>query len=233
MQITEYFLNRNANLHSNIELATFGRCGCGPFSLIFGFNPLLMKYLLQLTLAAALLVAGCNSSPEPENVAPEVSAEAQQASANAVEEAKLLMNFDHPEMGGQDYEGAIAALTKAVEHDPNNEFAYLLRATCNGRLSRPKMALADLDIAIQLDPEFHAAIRNRAGLKFQLQDYAGSEADYTRLIELRPDDGVAFYNRAAVRGAMDNPHACKDIERAIELGQIDTTDILYERYCLQ
>lgn len=193
-----------------------------------------MKYLVHLSIAATLLLSACSgdtpsaAAPEP---AEEISADNQQKADEALERATLLMNLDHPEMGGQDYEGAIEALTESIKYDPTNELVYLYRATCNGRLTRPKSAVKDLDKAIELDPTFAIAYRSRAGLKYQLQDYEGAEADYTTLVEMRPDDGQAFYNRAAIRGQMNHAHTCKDLERAIELGRIDTTDFLYKRHC--
>ena len=191
-----------------------------------------MKIAFRLLIAATLLLAACgqsnNSAPAPQA---EVSESAQATAMAHFERAKEIMAKTDGSTDRSPYDKAIEELTAAIKADPNNELFYLYRSTCNGRLSRPKSAVADLNKVIAIDPGFAVAYRNRAALRFQLQDYEGAEADYTKLIELKPDDGHAFYNRAAVRGQMNNPDACKDLERAVELGLITNTDLLFLRYC--
>ena len=188
-----------------------------------------MKIAFRLMIIACVLLTACGDSAN-KPARPEVSESAKATASEHFERAKELVNTAAPD-DPSTLEVAIEELNAAIAADPNNELFYLYRSTCNGRLSRPKSAIADLNTVLEIDPEFAVGYRNRAGLKFQTGDYAGAEADYSKLIELKPDDGHAFYNRAAARSQLDNPHACKDFERAIELGLITNEDMLYVRYC--
>jgi tetratricopeptide (TPR) repeat protein len=177
---------------------------------------------LLLGLAAALALAGAAvaiswpRAPLPAPVVrPRVPAPAPSAPPSAAEEFRKhgLEKEDR-----DDFPGAIADFTRAIELDPRDAEAWMNRGAARGRLGQLDEAIADMDRAIALRPDFALAYQNRGVSRGMKGDHAGAIDDYTRAIELMPRLAQAWGARGIERGAGDDHEgAIADLTRAIEI----------------
>ena len=122
----------------------------------------------------------------------------------------------------EDYYGAVADFTKAIELNPDLAEAYYNRGISKYYLEDYYGAIADYTKAIernfhQLDPDI-TAYNNRGAAKDDLKDYYGAIADYTKAIELNPDDPEYYYNRGRTKKSLEDYYgAVADFTKAIEL----------------
>ncbi len=86
----------------------------------------------------------------------------------------------------QDWDGATANLTKAIELNPKYVEAYKNRGLAKNSNGDKVGAIADYSKAIDLDPKDASAYFNRGGVKKAKGDLDGSIADYSKAIELNP-----------------------------------------------
>ncbi len=118
----------------------------------------------------------------------------------------------------EDYTGAVADFTRAIELDPNYAVAYNNRGAAKDELKDYIGAIEDCNKAIELDPNYAMAYNNRGLAKAGLQDYRGAMADYTQAIELDPKLALAYNNRGNAKYELkDYMGAMADYTQAIEL----------------
>ena len=118
-----------------------------------------------------------------------------------------------------DYQGAIADFTKAIEINPLSEVAYAYRGDMKQLLDKYSEALVDLNKAIGLDPGYGFAYFIRAIVKSDLKDYQGAFADFDKAIEIDPLDESNYSMRALIKENMGDPQgACSDWRKAADLG---------------
>lgn len=147
----------------------------------------------------------------------------------------------------RDYKGARADLTKAIEINPENNAAYILRGSSSFNLKNFHKAIDDYTRAIEIisrksaglrikitdqrgniieprsslkpDPDLAVPYYNRALARTAIEDYKEAIVDYSRAIENDPDMLNAYYNRGHVKYKTDDQEgACSDWETANELG---------------
>jgi tetratricopeptide (TPR) repeat protein len=124
----------------------------------------------------------------------------------------------------QDYKGAIADFTKAIELELKGASAYYGRGVAKIGLQDYKGAIADNTKAIELEPEYALAYYERGFAKYFLQDYKGAIADYTKSIELEPEYAVSYYSRGLAKNSLqDYKGAIADFTKAIELKPEDAS----------
>lgn len=117
-----------------------------------------------------------------------------------------------------DFEGAIADFTKAIElKGPQLEFCYYFRGIALYRRGRIDEAIADLSKAITLKqhPRFYD---DRGNLLAQKGDFEGAIADLNRAIEMEPKYAKAYGDRGIVhlmRG--EDTAAESDFKKCFEL----------------
>ena len=87
----------------------------------------------------------------------------------------------------QDYYGAIADYTKAIEIDPNYADTYNNRGVSKRRLQDYTGAIADYTKAIEIDPNYTNAYVYRGISRVNLQDYYGACQDARKAQELGSD----------------------------------------------
>tara|TARA_B110000879_G_scaffold116974_1_gene155672 strand:- start:17 stop:745 length:729 start_codon:yes stop_codon:yes gene_type:complete len=116
----------------------------------------------------------------------------------------------------EDYNGAIADFTKAIELNPDDADTYYNRGTTKVKLKDYNGAIADFTKAISLKP-FADCYVNRGHCKADLEDYEGAIADFTKAIELNPNDESAYYQRGGAK-LFTNESSCPDMKKACELG---------------
>ena len=92
----------------------------------------------------------------------------------------------------EDFYGAIADYTKAIEIDPNYDLAYAFRGVSKYYLEDYYGAIADYTKAIEIDPDFDYAYGSRANAKRALGDSNGYCADMKEAARLGNDDAVKW-----------------------------------------
>jgi tetratricopeptide (TPR) repeat protein/mono/diheme cytochrome c family protein len=98
-------------------------------------------------------------------------------------------------LGKKDLDGALKALTAAVEHDPDNVLAYLIRGDVHRARGDLDKALADFSEAVRLDPDAPAGFHRRAAAHHDRGELDRALADYSAVLRLDPKDAVAHNNR--------------------------------------
>lgn len=119
------------------------------------------------------------------------------------------------------HEAQIADFTQALQLDPDNVDAFLIRSAANLHRN-PQAALDDLTIAIRLrptDPELYV----RRGDTYEWKEwYPKAITDYTSALEIEPTLYNALVERGRCYGKMKlDAEAMTDFERAIVLVPID------------
>jgi tetratricopeptide (TPR) repeat protein len=89
----------------------------------------------------------------------------------------------------EDFKGAIADFSKAIELDPNGAEAYNYRGTSYFWLKQYQEALKDYNKAIQLAPQLTIAYYNRAYVRLELGDKKGAVEDFRQGAELSKQEG--------------------------------------------
>lgn len=89
----------------------------------------------------------------------------------------------------EDFQGAIADFSKAIELNPNLAEAYNYRGTSYFWLEKYQQALDDYSQALRLDPNLTIAYYNRAYVRIELGDKKGAIADFQRGAELSKKEG--------------------------------------------
>ena len=117
-----------------------------------------------------------------------------------------------------DYYGAIADFTKAIELEPNSGNYYRYRGFAKNNLKDYYGAVADYTKAIELDPNYPLNYSNRAFAKQSLNDYNGAIADFTKAIELDPNSGNYYRYRGLIKNYLKDYYgAVADLTKAIKL----------------
>jgi tetratricopeptide (TPR) repeat protein len=125
------------------------------------------------------------------------------------------------------YEEALADFDRAIELDPEDDWAIISRGQTHRTMGRYAEALADFDRAIELEPESGWAIISRGETYEAMGRYAEALADFDRAIELEPESGWAIANRGETYEAMGRyAEALADFDRAIELDPEDDWAII-------
>ncbi len=169
-----------------------------------------MRYIRQtLTILGIVSALGV--------LAPEVLAlPAQTVIAQTDAEALFQQGIDKISAG--DYQGAIEALTKVLQSNPEDAEAYYNRGIALAQLEEYEKAIADYSKVLELSPDDAEAYDNRAIARAELEDYPGAIADYTQVIRRKPDDAEAYYNRGLSRAQLeDYDAAIQDLQKAAEL----------------
>jgi tetratricopeptide (TPR) repeat protein/S1-C subfamily serine protease len=98
----------------------------------------------------------------------------------------------------QQYDKAIADLSKAISLQPNFAAAYYKRGFVYAILKQYDKAISDFTKATTLVPNFAAVYYNRGVAYGILKQYDRAASDYTKLIALLPSYPLAYQNRGAI-----------------------------------
>jgi tetratricopeptide (TPR) repeat protein len=122
-------------------------------------------------------------------------------------------------------EAAIVSLTKAINANPNNGWAYCARAGALHRIGETEQAISDERKAtslkvrwLKLDQESDCESLIYRGLRKLQQRQPGAKSIFTRLIERQPRNAWFYYNRAQSSIFLgDKKSAAADLDEAIKL----------------
>jgi len=94
------------------------------------------------------------------------------------------------------YSDALSHFHAAVDADPNNYMSYYKRATVYMALSRPRPALADLDMIMSIKPDFLKARQQRGGLLLKMGRLDEAHIDLENVVRLEPgnEEALGLYN---------------------------------------
>ncbi|KAJ9470850.1 TPR repeat-containing protein [Diplonema papillatum] len=126
---------------------------------------------------------------------------AAKESMEAVAEGEAILdkiNVDKNTGLGQ-FPKAIAQFTRAIEANPSNATAFLMRAKCMKLTLEFEKAIADYTMAIELNNQDTEALASRGYCSEQVRDWDAAIADYSAIIELQPDDDHPYNMRGLAR----------------------------------
>ena len=171
-----------------------------------------------LVAGAALVlvgVAGCERAPDSSAPgAGEEPAMAEEATGPAAEHLRRGWECSDNE----DYEGAIAAYTKAIELNASIAEAYRGRAIAYSHTCDEDRVIADYTQLIRLKPDDAEAFLRRGIAHENKGNYDNAVADCTKAIELDPDYAEAYYRRAISLGFRNEyDRKIGQLRKAIEL----------------
>lgn len=121
-------------------------------------------------------------------------------------------------ISAENYPDALAALTKAIELDPQHGGAYRERGMVQARLENYQAARRDLMQATALNTQDAEAYRECGRVCMMLGDYTHAVHQLDRAITLEPRDNQAYTFRGMAYRSMNNyPQAVRDLNKAVEL----------------
>lgn len=104
----------------------------------------------------------------------------------------------------QDFQGAIADLTQAIELQPNEASNYDFRASAYSLLDNNQEALKDLSKAIELKPDDDEYYNSRSGIYFSLTNFPEALKDVERAIKLNPKKAKYYSRQSSIYLQMGN-----------------------------
>ncbi len=153
------------------------------------------------------------------NVAVPADSATSRTSAASVDSAGGAGQKEKPSQKKGDVDAVIAALTEAIQRDPNDAKAYDDRGVAYEAKGEIDKAIADYTEALRLDPKSSAAYYNRGIAYAKKSELDKAIADYTEAIGLNPKLGVAYSNRAAAYAKKgEKAKAEEDFAQAEKLG---------------
>jgi serine/threonine protein kinase len=157
---------------------------------------------------------------EPDEPPPDVV----KVPASGSKEAKAACEEGLRLFDAHDNSKAIAAFTKAIQHDPKCALAFVYRGWVNAREHQPDATLADANQAIQLLSEDNTDL---LGLAYLVRGHGCRHkgnpdkaiADYTTALRFKPDWSAAYYWRGVAYAQKgDTKRAKADKDKAAKLG---------------
>ena len=128
-----------------------------------------------------------------------------------------------------DYDNAIAAYTKAIEHKPDDAEAYYNRGFLYAEKGEYDHAIEDYDKVIELYPKYADAYYNRGISYGEKGEYDRAIEDYDKAIALNPKDANTYCNRGITYARKgENDRAIADYAMAIVLNP-NFADAYYNR----
>ncbi len=113
--------------------------------------------------------------------------------------ARELLDRAGRKLAANDFDGASADATKAIELEPGLALAWRVRGHVRGCKGDWDGTIADETRAVELDPRLALAWSDRAGAHGGKHEWAEEIADATRALELNPRISAAWTERGAAR----------------------------------
>ena len=117
-----------------------------------------------------------------------------------------------------DYTRAIDLLTISLDHDPDNEFTYQIRAGAHQQAGNPESAIRDCTRAIRLLPHNPEAYALRALCRHETGHLTDALNDVNTAIMQAPDFSIAYNTKCLIRAELgDLNGAIQDFSQAVNL----------------
>lgn len=117
----------------------------------------------------------------------------------------------------EDYRGAEADATEAINRNRFITDAYQIRGIARQTLHDDSAAVADYAVGLTMLPEDKTFLLNKAVAEQTLERYDDCEASYRRILDIYPSYDRAYLGRAQLRLARaDTLAALADVDRCIE-----------------
>ncbi|MEP6616487.1 MAG: tetratricopeptide repeat protein [Ginsengibacter sp.] len=130
-----------------------------------------------------------------------------------------------------DFKGAIADYSKAIEINPKYSQAYNNRGSAYGSLSDFKTALSDFNNAVKFDSLNVDAFFNRGLVKAKLNDVRGALKDFNRAIDLNPAAGNYYAKRGIAKSILgDKEGSCDDFRKGATAGN-EESESYKKQFC--
>ncbi len=115
-------------------------------------------------------------------------------------------------------EKAIASYDKAIEINPDDDYAWNNRGVALGNLGKYEKEIASYEKAIEINPDYDYAWYNRGVALGNLGKYEKAIASYEKAIEINPDYDAAWNNRGVALGNLGRSEkAIASFDKAIEI----------------
>lgn len=149
----------------------------------------------------------------------------------------------------QHYDEAIASCEHAIQTNPNDALAWLMRGMALENLQHYTSAASSYDKVVQIQPDDHLAWFKRGGVLVNLQRYEEAVASYEQVVRIQPDNCWAWHDRGQaleclqqLEEAMTSYHKAlelkPDFQAALEgrqrvLSQLKRSDTTSEQHLIQ
>lgn len=110
-----------------------------------------------------------------------------------------------------DLQGALDALTDAIEAHESHPQPWTKRGIARARSGDLQGAVADYSRALELDPEYLPAWANRGSANFHLGDLEATVRDCSRAIDLASNLAQAWLFRGIARAKLHEPESSQDL----------------------
>jgi tetratricopeptide (TPR) repeat protein len=101
-----------------------------------------------------------------------------------------------------DYEGAIAAYTKAIRYNSNHANAYNNRGLVRYKLGDNEGAIKDYNQVLRINANNEMAYFNRGLVRADLKDYKQAIEDFNQALRINPDDAEIYIHRSRARAKL-------------------------------
>jgi tetratricopeptide (TPR) repeat protein len=130
-----------------------------------------------------------------------------------------------------EYEKALEYFDKSILMNPKFMMAYSARANTKQILGKRKEALEDYKKAIELNPKFLSALVQASNIEAESGNYQNAINYMTKSIEIKPNFSKLYIYRGLFYHSLkDKEIACKDLNKAKEMGEITAQKYLH-MYC--
>ncbi len=158
-----------------------------------------------VSISFALIACQAPAAPSPTQTA--TLTPVPVATATATLSPEQLVNLAQDSSNRGDWQSAILALDFALNQNPADTQALLLRGNAYRELGDFSQAMDNYNQALGIDPELAAVYHNRALTYMKQGDSTAALADFARAIEIAPTFGPAYRNRAELQLAAGNTAA--------------------------
>jgi serine/threonine-protein kinase len=133
------------------------------------------------------------------------------------EEVRNLLKQGRAKMRRQNFTGAVANFSRAIQLQPDDEKAYILRANAYFKLRKRQAAFQDCSRAVQLKPDEPNTYVCRGIAYFGLQNRQAAITDFNRAIQVDPNHATAYYVRGIAYRVLGNKSAAiADFQKAAQ-----------------
>lgn len=126
----------------------------------------------------------------------------RQVSAGNAGESGLHSKAAERALRTRSYRAAISEADRALELNPRNAHALLMRATAHNGMKNYSAALRDAKAGLMLVPENIPLLNTKAQAQVKLKDYKGALDTANRILELDPTNAAALAQKAYALGAL-------------------------------